>query len=46
MGVVTVLALPNRPAQLAGATLGQTAQHLEVVSRQSIAVAVFGQEYL
>jgi hypothetical protein len=46
MGAVTLLALPHRPAQLSGATLGQTAQHLEVVNRQSLTVEVFGQEYL
>jgi hypothetical protein len=46
MGAVTLLALPHRPAQLSGATLGQTAQHLEVVSGQSMTVEVFGQEYL
>jgi hypothetical protein len=46
MGAVTLLALPDRPAQCAGATLGQTAQHLEVVSGQSLTVEVFGQEYL
>ena len=46
MGAVTLLALPHRPAQLCGATLGQTAQHFEVVSRQSMTVEVFGQEYL
>jgi len=46
MGAVTLLALPHRPAQLSGATLGQTAQHLEVVSGQGLAVEVFGQEYL
>jgi hypothetical protein len=46
MGAVTLLALPHRPAQLSGATLGQTAQHLEVVSGQSLTVEVFGQEYL
>ena len=46
MGAVTLLALPHRPAEFAGATLGQTAQHLEVVNRQSLTVEVFGQEYL
>jgi hypothetical protein len=46
MGAVTLLALPHRPAQLSGATLGQTAQHLEVVSGQRMTVEVFGQEYL
>ncbi len=46
MSAVTLLALPHRPAQLSGATLGQTAQHLEVVSGQGLAVEVFGQEYL
>ena len=46
MGAVTLLALPHRPAQCAGATLGQTAQHLEVMSGQSVTVEVFGQEYL
>ena len=45
MGAVTLLALPHRPAQLSGATLGQTAQHLEVMSGQGLAVEVFGQEY-
>ena len=42
VGAVTLLALPHRPAQLSGATLGQTAQHLEVMSRQSLTVEVFG----
>ena len=46
MSAVALLALPHRPAQLSGATLGQTAQHLEVVSGQGLAVEVFGQEYL
>ena len=46
MSAVTLLALPHRPAQLSGATLGQTTQHLEVVSGQGLAVEVFGQEYL
>ena len=46
MGAATLLALPHRPAQLSGATLGQTAQHLEVVSGQRMTVEVFGQEYL
>src|SRR5271157_135473 len=46
MGAVTLLELPHRPAQLSGATLGQTAQHLEVVSGQGLTVQVFGQEYL
>ncbi len=46
MSAVTLLALPHRPAQLSGATLGQTAQHLEVVSGQELTVEVFGQEYL
>jgi hypothetical protein len=46
MGAVTLLALPHRPAQLSRATLGQTAQHLEVVRRQSMTVEEFGQEYL
>src|ERR1019366_877905 len=46
MGAVTLLALPHRPAQLSGATLGQTAQHLEVMSRQSMTAEVFGQEHL
>jgi hypothetical protein len=46
MGAVTLLALPHRPAQLSGATLGQTAQHLEVMNGQGLAVEVFGQEYL
>ena len=46
MGAVTLLALPHHPAQLSGATLGQTAQHLEVMSGQGLAVEVFGQEYL
>ena len=46
MGAVTLLALPHRPAQLSGATLGQTAQHLEVMSGQGLSVEVFGQEYL
>ena len=46
MSAVALLALPHRPAQLSGATLGQTTQHLEVVSGQGLAVEVFGQEYL
>ena len=46
MGAVTLLTLPHRPAQWSGATKGQTAQHLEVVNRQSLTVEVFGQEYL
>jgi hypothetical protein len=46
MGAVTLLTLPHRPAQLSGATLGQTAQLLEVMSGQGLTVEVFGQEYL
>ena len=42
MGAVTLLALPHRPTQLSGATLGQTAQHLEVMNGQGLAVEVFG----
>src|SRR5260221_6289342 len=46
VGMAALLALPNRPAQFAGATPGQTAQHLEVRSRHRMTVKVFGQEYL
>ena len=46
MGAVTLLALPDRPAQLSGATLAQPTQHLEVVSRYGASLEVFGQEYL
>ena len=46
MGAVALLALPDRPAQLARATQGQTAQHLELVSGHRMTVEVFGQEYL
>jgi hypothetical protein len=42
MGAVTLLALPHRPAQFAGATLSQTAEHLHVLGRDRLAVEVFG----
>ena len=46
MGAVTLVALPDRPAQLSGTTLGEAAQHLELVSGHRMTVEVFGQEYL
>ena len=46
MRALTLLAMPNGPAQLAGAALSQAAQYLERVSRQSVTVKVLGQEYL
>jgi hypothetical protein len=42
MGAVTLLALPHRPAQFAGATLSQTAEHLHVLGWDRLAVEVFG----
>src|SRR6267154_828381 len=41
VGVAALLALPNRPAQFARATPGQTAQHLELMSRHRMTVEVF-----
>jgi hypothetical protein len=43
---LTVLAVPDRPAQLRGTTPGQPAEHFELVSRHRMTVEVFGQEYL
>ena len=41
---VAILAMPHRPAELAGAALGQTAEDSEVMDRQSVSPQVFGQE--
>jgi hypothetical protein len=46
MGAVTLLAVPDGPTQLAGATLGQTAQGLNLLSGQSVTLKVLGQEHL
>jgi hypothetical protein len=42
MRALTLLAMPNGPAQLAGAALTQAAQYLEGVNRQSVTVKVIG----
>ena len=46
MGALTVLAAPDRPAQLNGAAPGQTAQDFKLMSWYGMAREVFGQEYL
>jgi hypothetical protein len=46
MGALTVLALPDRPAQLNGATSAEPAQHFELVRGHRAALEVLGQEHL
>lgn len=46
MRALTVLAVPDRPAQLSGATPGEPAQHFELVRGHRAALEVLGQEHL